>query len=118
MIFKTKYNFDPIEAIGEINEEPSLTVPDMNYTVREMLDKFVRGHELPVAEFGLFDEEEELDSWEINPRRLGTYDLTDLTEMQLELEANLSEIKRARSELTQKEAQKAAEKPADEAKEE
>jgi len=118
MTFRTKYNFDPVEAIGEINEEPSMTVPDMNYTVREMLDKFVRGHELPVRQSGQFDDEDDLESWEVNPLNLGSYDLTDLTEMQLELEANLSEIKRARSDLAQKEAQKADEKLSDEAKEE
>lgn len=65
------YNFVP--SHGEVNKEASLTVPDMSYSIRELLENFVRMPE--IATPAIWQEEPDIDS----PRSMAS-DLTDLTE--------------------------------------
>lgn len=81
--FQTQWNFDPANWPGEINEEPSLTVPDQAYTVQELLEKFTSGGIPPVSLPGQYDDDPSFD--DIDPTRLGDFDLADLTALQIEL---------------------------------
>ena len=47
--FLTPYNYVLTSEMMEHNNEPSLTVPDMSYSIQEMVDRFVRGQ--PVDNF-------------------------------------------------------------------
>lgn len=44
MDFITWHNFKPTD--GEINREPSMTVPDMSYSIQELLENFTRMPEI------------------------------------------------------------------------
>lgn len=65
------YNFVP--SPGEVNKEASLTVPDMSYSIRELLENFVRMPEIQTP--AIWQEEPDIDQ----PRGMAS-DLTDLTE--------------------------------------
>ena len=69
--FITWYNFVP--SPGEVNKEASLTVPDMSYSIRELLENFVRMPE--IAKPAIWQDDPDIDS----PRGMAS-DLTDLTE--------------------------------------
>lgn len=85
-MFNTPYNFVFSPDMGEFNEEPSLTVPDMSYSIQEMVEKFVRGQALPVNARGGFDDEASVLAFETDPTRSGDFDLTDSIDMAMELE--------------------------------
>jgi len=57
-MFKTHYNFKYDKAIHteKKSELPSDTVPDMSYSVREMLEKFTTGGMPDVKQLGEYDE--------------------------------------------------------------
>lgn len=38
--FVTQYSFEPAKYAGEVNKEPSLTVPDMSFSIQELLERF------------------------------------------------------------------------------
>lgn len=44
--FITQYSFDPAKNAGEINNEPSLTVPDMAFSIQELLYRFTNMPEI------------------------------------------------------------------------
>lgn len=46
---------NPFVYEGEINEEPSMTQPGMTYSVKEILEKHVRGINLPVVKPELYE---------------------------------------------------------------
>lgn len=63
-----------VEYKGEENNEPSLTVPGMSYSVKEILEKHVRGINLPVMKKTIY-EESSLESPQISK-------LIDITEVE------------------------------------
>jgi len=48
-LFRTGYNRELTPSRGEVNTLPSMTQPDMGYSLREILDRFTNGMALPVA---------------------------------------------------------------------
>lgn len=62
MKFKTQYNQGEFPRVGEKNEKPSATVPDMSLSIREILDRYARGIPMNVKK-GKYDEEEEDDAF-------------------------------------------------------
>lgn len=78
-IYRTTNNFKLGEFKGDMekNEEPSMTVPDMSYSIKEILQKFAQGIGLNVARMPQYpDIEEDIDG-EVD-YILPDYDLTDL----------------------------------------
>lgn len=45
----------PIELRGWISEDPSLTIPDDSYTIRDILNQFTSGIQTPMARYDQFD---------------------------------------------------------------
>lgn len=65
--------YDFIPSPGEVNKEASMTVPDMSYSIRELLENFVRMPEISTE--AIWQDDPDIDS----PRSMAS-DLTDLTE--------------------------------------
>jgi len=85
----TGYNaFSVPETEGEINVEPSQTIPDHNMTMREIVSRYTRG--LPInTKVPIYDGEEE---YYPDPRSL------DLTEIQALKDQAATTIKKYRDE--------------------
>lgn len=81
-IHRTVNNFTLGEFKGdmEVNEEPSMTVPDMSYSIKEILEKFTNGVDLMVSKMPQYAENQELvDEFEQEPDYLKPdFDLTDV----------------------------------------
>lgn len=106
-MFKTAYNYKKeVEAKGEhfeqVKDKISLTSPDMSYSVRELLQKFTTGQPLQIKFDGQYDENPSFDH--IDPTRSGDFDLSDLTELQLELDQIEANIEIARQAIADKKA--------------
>lgn len=71
---------------GEINEEPSLTVPKQSYSVKEVLEKHVRGINLGIYQTPRFDGGN-IDSPEV--AKLGAVDVTFVEEAKAEASGKL-----------------------------
>lgn len=67
---KTNYNYRDVLPTGEINNEPSLTVPDQSLTVSEILSRFTRGLPVSGARIPIYDVDDDMP----DPR---TMDLAD-----------------------------------------
>lgn len=79
---------------GEINNLPSMTVPDQSYTVRDLLERFTTGV-LPVSSrTPVYSDNPDFDNYDEieNP----DFDLSDYHSGMLELEASLSRRKHAK----------------------
>lgn len=101
MNFKHAYNFVfGANCKEKANYEPSLTVPDMAMTVKQLLQR-VRAGSVPKVMFqGTFEEEPSFEF--IDPTRSGDFDLSDLTELQLEIDTLNANIKAAQDALNAK----------------
>lgn len=81
--------YNPHELPGEINEEPSLTVPGMAYGVQEILEKHVRGMNPNVKLPTMYDEEATLETPDL--RRI--IDVTEAEELLQNTEARIASKK-------------------------
>lgn len=88
MKFKTQFTWDGVEM--EYNDEASMTQPDMTMSLQELLEKHVRGLDVPTYA-GTYQHED--DDFIPNPL---TLDLADISEMQ---RVNAAKIEALRAEL-------------------
>ena len=49
------------EYPGQINKEPSMTVPNQSLSVKQILEKHVQGIRLSIGKEGLYDEDTDID---------------------------------------------------------
>lgn len=63
---------------------PSLTSPDMSYSIKTLLEKFTTGITPPVMRDGQYDENASFENYDLT--RNGDFDLTDATEELHQLE--------------------------------
>lgn len=84
MNFNHQYNYEPQPEYYEENTQPSLTVPDQSYTIKELLMRFTSGGMPDIAKTGTYEDDPSFE--DIDPTRLGDFDLADLTELQIELD--------------------------------
>lgn len=70
---------------GEVNNSPSMTVPDQTLSLRNLMLNHTRGHQLPIAPPAIYDEE----NFVPNPK---TLDLVDLEERRYALEDKALEL--------------------------
>lgn len=93
MEFNTPYNYSLIDEFMEFNDEPSLTVPDMSYTIQELVEKFVSGADLSVSRPISYDGDDVDFSDLLTPDRIeGGFDLSDLPLLEKEI-ARLRTVK-------------------------
>lgn len=84
------HNFIP--SPGEVNKEASMTVPDMSYSIRELLENFVRMPEISTE--AIWQDDPDLD----NPLKMAS-DLTDLTENANRIQSLSEELKALKTAL-------------------
>lgn len=85
--FSTWYTYDSNKYPGEINDEPSLTVPDMSHTLKDLIEKYTRqldDYMLP----GQYDDEDIEFNDPINSGK--NFDLVDVETAKQELEEQMS----------------------------
>lgn len=65
--FKTKYNAPRFPDKGEVNEMPSMTIPDQSLTVAELVYRFTHGQPLGGHRTPVYDDDQEINypaNWE------------------------------------------------------
>lgn len=63
-VIRNHYNSKYFQKKGEVNEEPSLTIPDQSYTVQELLARFASGLPMSGQKIPMYDGEEETNDLE------------------------------------------------------
>lgn len=84
--FKHHYNSTPDE--GEINDEPSETVPDQSMSVSEIMRRFASGLPLGGEKVPLYEGDEDLLDG-VNPK---TLDLSEIAQIRDEFQKEVSEL--------------------------
>lgn len=79
--------FDPANWPGEVNDMPSMTVPDQTLSIEELISRYARGQSVP-SYVGLSDEE--LGFIAPDVRHL---DLTQLEELRFDVQAHIDAIR-------------------------
>jgi len=86
MKVKNSLNYDYTEQLGEVNNLPSMTIPDQTMSIRTIVDRYTRG--LPITGFTpVYDGE---DYYMPDPR---TLDLVDRHEMAEEIKQEVESLK-------------------------
>jgi hypothetical protein len=92
-MIKHSMNYDTFDKKYEMNEEPSMTIPDQTMSIRTILDRHSRGLPIDGIKIPIYDgEENDLPDW----RRL---DLTERQELSHLYENEVKEIKRKYSKV-------------------
>lgn len=89
-----KGRFEPV------SKKPSLTVPDMAMPMSEIMNRFLRGQELPIGGNTYYDSDKgEVDFNSVDPTRDPAFDLADYTALQNEIKQRQSEAKANKEQL-------------------
>lgn len=92
------------ETKGEVNNEPSLTIPDQSMTLKELLVRYAKGLPLADAKTPIWEGEEGFD---IDPKRLDLAEVEELAEKAREELKAINE--RVKQEVAKKKAKKRTE---------
>lgn len=90
--FKSNWNYDKNSIQGEVNEKPSLTIPDMSMSISEMIQKLRIGT-LP-ADFVrevLYSDSNDFD--EVVDELVDSYDISDKVEELKRLRAKFERVR-------------------------
>lgn len=113
--FNTPYNIDQSIPVGEVNNLPSLTIPNETYTIRELLEKHTRGVMPDIAMEGTYGEEEpDFDSPDLN--QIHQMDLYDVQEHLTKTKKLIEQLDENYKSQQHKASQQLAEKNESEAK--
>lgn len=88
---------NPFDYKGEINEEASMTVPSLSYSVQTIIEKHVRGINLPVNLKSSY-EEGDIESPQVS--KLAALDVTEVQEMFDQVQAKIATKKGAQNRQT------------------
>lgn len=104
MIVRSNYTIKYDRSKGEVNNLPSLTVPNQSYTLEELLRRHIQG--MPtIGNEPIYEGESEFDM-----SGLRHMDLVDIQEMKLDIQDTLDKVKQEEDRRTAaKEAKKKAE---------
>jgi hypothetical protein len=89
MKFKTPYNAEEFELDNEVNNLPSLTIPDQTMSIREILERFSKGLSIEQGKVPIYEGEEDY------LPDLKTLDLVDRAEL-------LEQVRKEKQELENK----------------
>lgn len=95
--FITGYTYKQTDFPGEVNNEPSLTVPDMSHTIQDLLTKYTRHNEY-MLDASYDDEMVDFDDEVMSNKN---FDLVDIQTKQQELEQQLSWIDEAKKQKSE-----------------
>lgn len=77
-------NYEP--SVGEINNQPSMTVPDQALSLKEILRRYASGQPLDGMREGWFDDENDLPD-------LNTLDFADREDLLAEMRAKVESLR-------------------------
>lgn len=79
IVFRNQYNYSlgDCDKDLEYNDEPSMTIPDMSYSIKEILEKYTKGIVLNVVKNGRFDEEPDFNDSLVEEQP--DFDLSDIS---------------------------------------
>lgn len=92
-LVKTQYNRELHPCNYEINNEPSMTVPDQTMSIKTLLERYARGLPLEGVQNPIWQEGEEFDDLP-DPR---TMDLSERQEFAEQVRQELAELSNAKS---------------------
>lgn len=78
--FRTPHSYihGQIEKDTEVNDDEDMTVPDMSYSIQDILQKFTKGIDLGISKIPQYNDVQGFD--DINPLRNPMFDLSDITQ--------------------------------------
>lgn len=92
--FRSQYNYSPDSsfAMEPVNDLPSLTQPDLSYSVKDIISRFVRGIAPPVASDVYYPEiPDDADPFDyIDPTQRMDFDLSDYSSLRRDLDDRLA----------------------------
>lgn len=103
-IIKTSLNAHTFETKGQVNNEPSQTIPDQSMSLRELIIRYAKGLPLEGARTPIWEGEE---GYEVDPE---TLDLAEREELAEKARQELQEInERIKNKVAEKKAKKRSE---------
>lgn len=91
-----------LEEVGELNNSPSVTVPDESLSIKDILERYVTGQPLDnLRRSAIFgdDVEQHEDDWSVHPANQFEHDLLDLVDGQEEVQ-NIKSRKKSKNATT------------------
>ena len=114
MLFKTQWNSDLFvddPTNGEVNNEPSMTIPDQSMSIEEIVTRFASGEPISVGQDVYYETDEVNASFsDVDPTMDPSFDLSDYSAMRSELSQRKAR-KEADDARTQDEARTTTSKP-------
>lgn len=101
--FRHNYDCPKTKADRTTPKGKDMTVPDMSYTVRELMQRRVIGTMPGVGKIPIWDEHPDFDSWDATKME---FDLADAEEMARTLQERHNQIEQKRTELKKNESNK------------
>jgi len=109
-VFRTGYNRQITPTRGEVNTLPSMTIPDMGYSLKEILDRFTNGMPLSIAkepyyednpdeDFDLYDETRD-PSFDLEDASMRLNELNDAKQYQEKINKNKQQLKQKTDQKT------------------
>lgn len=86
MKVKSVFTYDHTEHIGQSFELPSMTVPDMSYSIRELLARFTAGTMPPVGRQVYYEDNPDINN--PDPLDAPNFDLVDAYELRDKMRAD------------------------------
>lgn len=86
VIYKSALNADEFPYEGEVNNEPSLTVPDQTMSIQTILERYSRGLPIGGRTDEYYDEEDTMPDYR-------TLDLTDIAQLQKNVKDTIENYK-------------------------
>jgi len=87
----TPFNYNPAKHSGEINTQPSMTIPDQTMTIQEILTRYAKGLPIGGSKTPYYDGVEDPLDGLPDPR---TLDISERKELEAEIRQELADKKR------------------------
>lgn len=94
--FKTPHTYNQWERDDEVNEEPSLTIPDQCMTIPEILERYARGLPIGGQTEGYFEEDPEFPDYR-------TLDLEERALLAIKYQTEIARLSNLKTEEDSKE---------------
>lgn len=89
--FKTPHTYSQYVRDDEVNNEPSLTIPDQTMTIPEILERFARGLPIGGQTEGYYDEDDDLPDYR-------TLDLEERAQLAIKYQTEILRLQNVKNE--------------------
>lgn len=91
--FATIYDISSLDVACEKVDSKSMTIPDMSFSVRDILERYTSGQQLLIQKNGSFEDEPSFDM--LNPMETSDDLLTTREDMLIELDTSREKLQKA-----------------------